>query len=52
MKASTVIWLEDEHAEASAVPLVKVTNPSVKITYEAAIGFMDKNQVETLMSQV
>ena len=43
--------IEGENAEASAVPLVKVTNPLAKVTHEAAIGSVDKNQVETLMAR-
>ena len=43
--------LEGTHAEASAVPMVKVMNPLAKVTHEAAIGSVDKNQVETLMAR-
>ncbi len=43
--------IEGQNAEASAVPLVKVTNPKAKVTHEAAIGSVDKNQVETLMAR-
>jgi len=43
--------IEGENAEASAVPFVKVTNPTAKVTHEAAIGSVDKNQVETLMAR-
>ncbi len=43
--------IEGKHAIASAVPLVKVTNPLAKVTHEAAIGSVDKNQVETLMAR-
>jgi Fe-S cluster assembly scaffold protein SufB len=43
--------IEGDNAVASAVPLVKVTNPLAKVTHEAAIGSVDKNQVETLMAR-
>ncbi|MBN2325481.1 MAG: SufD family Fe-S cluster assembly protein [Spirochaetes bacterium] len=43
--------IEGNDAAASAVPLVKVTNPLAKVTHEAAIGSVDKNQVETLMAR-
>jgi Fe-S cluster assembly scaffold protein SufB len=43
--------IEGKNAVASAIPLVKVTNPLAKITHEAAIGSVDKNQVETLMAR-
>lgn len=43
--------IEGDNAAASAVPLVKVTNPLAKVTHEAAIGSVDKNQVETLMAR-
>ncbi len=43
--------IEGENSSASAVPLVKVTNPLAKVTHEAAIGSVDKNQVETLMAR-
>ncbi len=43
--------IEGQNAVASAVPLVKVTNPRAKVTHEAAIGSVDKNQVETLMAR-
>ena len=43
--------IEGDRAEASAVPLVRVTNPLAKVTHEAAIGSVDKNQVETLMAR-
>jgi Fe-S cluster assembly scaffold protein SufB len=43
--------IEGECAEARAVPLIKVTNPLAKVTHEAAIGSVDKNQVETLMAR-
>lgn len=43
--------VEGEHASASAVPLVKVVHPLAKITHEAAIGSVDKLQMETLMAR-
>lgn len=39
------------NAQASAVPIVNVTNESAMVTHEAAIGRVDKKQVETLMSR-
>lgn len=39
-----------DNAVASAVPIVKVTNPLAKVTHEAAIGSVDKRQIETLMA--
>ncbi|MFW6139223.1 MAG: SufB/SufD family protein [Spirochaetota bacterium] len=43
--------IEGPHTQASAVPLVRVTNPRAKVTHEAAIGSVDKNQVETLTAR-
>jgi hypothetical protein len=39
-----------DNAVASAVPIVRVTNPLAKVTHEAAIGSVDKRQIETLMA--
>lgn len=39
-----------DNAVAKAVPVVNVTNPLAKVTHEAAIGSVDKRQLETLMS--
>jgi hypothetical protein len=39
-----------DNAVAKAVPIVSVTNPLAKITHEAAIGSVDKRQLETLMA--
>jgi len=39
-----------DRAVASAVPLVKVTHPDAKVTHEAAIGRVDRHQMETLMA--
>lgn len=39
-----------DRAVAKAVPIVNVTNPLAKVTHEAAIGSVDKRQLETLMA--
>ncbi|HYQ48628.1 MAG TPA: SufD family Fe-S cluster assembly protein, partial [Thermodesulfovibrionales bacterium] len=39
-----------DKAVAKAVPIVHVTNPLAKVTHEAAIGSVDKRQIETLMA--
>ena len=39
------------NAKAKAVPIVDVTNEFAKVTHEAAIGRVDKKQVETLMAR-
>ncbi len=39
-----------DQAVARAVPIVNVTDPLAKVTHEAAIGSVDKQQMETLMS--
>jgi Fe-S cluster assembly scaffold protein SufB len=39
-----------DHARAQSVPIVKVSHPLAKITHEAAIGTVDKKQMETLMA--
>jgi Fe-S cluster assembly scaffold protein SufB len=39
-----------DNAVASAIPIVKVTNSLAKVTHEAAIGSVDKRQMETLMA--
>lgn len=39
-----------DKAVAKAVPIVNVTNPLAKVTHEAAIGSVDKRQLETLMA--
>lgn len=39
-----------DHAVAKAIPIVNVTNPLAKVTHEAAIGSVDKKQLETLMA--
>jgi Fe-S cluster assembly scaffold protein SufB len=38
-------------AVAIAVPVVSVTNEGAKVTHEAAIGSVDRRQVETLMAR-
>lgn len=43
--------VEGLKASASAVPLVKVTHPLAKVTHEASIGSVDKQQMETLMAR-
>ncbi len=39
-----------DRAVARAVPIVQVTHPLAKVTHEAAIGSVDKRQMETLMA--
>ncbi len=39
-----------DKAMAKAIPIVNVTNPLAKVTHEAAIGSVDKKQLETLMA--
>ena len=39
-----------DRAVASAVPIVQVTHPDAKVTHEAAIGSIDRRQLETLMA--
>jgi len=38
-------------AIARAIPIVSVTNDKAKVTHEAAIGSIDRRQVETLMAR-
>ena len=38
-------------AVARAIPVVEVTNDKAKVTHEAAIGSIDRRQVETLMAR-
>jgi Fe-S cluster assembly scaffold protein SufB len=38
-------------AVARAIPIVSVTNETAKVTHEAAIGSIDRRQVETLMAR-
>lgn len=39
-----------DNAIAKAIPIVNVTHPLAKVTHEAAIGSIDKRQLETLMA--
>jgi Fe-S cluster assembly scaffold protein SufB len=39
-----------DRAVARAVPVVQVNDPEAKVTHEAAIGSVDKRQMETLMA--
>lgn len=39
-----------DRATAKAIPIVSVTHPQAKVTHEAAIGSVDKQQLETLMA--
>jgi uncharacterized protein len=39
-----------DRAVARAVPIVQVNDPGAKVTHEAAIGSVDKRQMETLMA--
>jgi Fe-S cluster assembly scaffold protein SufB len=39
------------HARASAIPIVRVFHPEAKVTHEAAIGSVDKKELETLMAR-
>ena len=39
-----------DRAVAKAIPIVNVTNALAKVTHEAAIGSVDKRQLETLMA--
>ncbi|MBC7238173.1 MAG: SufD family Fe-S cluster assembly protein, partial [Chloroflexi bacterium] len=40
-----------DQAVAQAVPVVRVTNDRAQVTHEAAIGTVDKKQLETLMAR-
>ena len=39
-----------DRAVARAVPIIQVNDPGAKVTHEAAIGSVDKRQLETLMA--
>jgi uncharacterized protein len=39
------------HAQAGAIPIVRVFHPEAKVTHEAAIGSVDKKELETLMAR-
>lgn len=43
--------IKGEHARVSAIPRLIVTDERAKLTHEAAIGSVDKKQVETLMAR-
>jgi len=43
--------VKGEHARVSAVPRLLVTDDRAKLTHEAAIGSVDKKQVETLTAR-
>jgi len=38
-------------AHASAIPIERVFHPEAKVTHEAAIGSVDKKELETLMAR-
>jgi uncharacterized protein len=38
-------------AHAQAIRLVQVFHPKAKVTHEATIGSVDKNELETLMAR-
>jgi hypothetical protein len=38
-------------AQSSAIPIVRVFHPEAKVTHEAAIGSVDKKELETLMAR-
>jgi len=40
-----------QQAVAKAIPIVVVTNEKAKVTHEAAIGSIDRRQIETLMAR-
>ena len=40
-----------DQAKASAIPIVRVFHPEAKVTHEAAIGSVDKKELETLMAR-
>ena len=40
-----------DNATATATPIVEVNHPKAHVTHEAAIGSVDKKQLETLMSR-
>jgi uncharacterized protein len=42
--------LVKDRATARAIPIVNVTHPLAKVTHEAAIGSVDRRQLETLMA--
>ena len=40
-----------DQAHASAIPIVRVLHPEAKVTHEAAIGSVDRKELETLMAR-
>ncbi len=38
-------------AKASTIPIVRVFHPETKVTHEAAIGSVNKKELETLMGR-
>lgn len=46
----TRVVLEGQ-AKPSAIPIVRVFHPEAKVTHEAAIGSVDKKELETLMAR-
>jgi len=40
-----------DHGIGRAVPIIQVTHPEAKVTHEAAIGTVDKKELETLMAR-
>jgi Fe-S cluster assembly scaffold protein SufB len=43
--------VRSEEVTVKAVPIVVVNNPTAKVTHEAAVGSIDKKQLETLMAR-
>ena len=43
--------IEGDKALAEAIPKIKVNHPDAKVTHEAAIGKINKKELETLMSR-
>ncbi len=43
--------IKGQHARASAIPKLMVVDETAKLTHEAAIGSVDKKQVETLVAR-
>ena len=43
--------VDGEEAIAKAIPIVSVSNREAKVTHEAAIGSIDKKQMQTLMAR-
>jgi uncharacterized protein len=40
-----------DRATANAVPIVRVSDPQAQVTHEAAIGTVDKKELETLLAR-